>query len=183
GCRYDKLIISGGLSKEFCGSTTPALFVVGLNVVTLTIVTDLTNEQSGFDLNFIASRKTGLPSAVYSVCPNRTITPSSIGRVHSPGFADNYGANLNCKLTLNMPSNKDVEIFYNFYDIEYAARCGKDRLAIEGKSFNDFVCGVRSAGRVATYNGGNVSFHFTTDGSRSGRGFMLTYKFIDKPVP
>ena len=52
------------------------------------------------------------------MCPTRTITPSAIGRVHSPGFADNYGANLNCELTLDVPSNKAVEISYNFYDIE-----------------------------------------------------------------
>jgi hypothetical protein len=52
------------------------------------------------------------------VCPTRTITPSAIGRVHSPGFAGNYGANLNCKLTLNVPSNKEVEISYNHVDIE-----------------------------------------------------------------
>ena len=60
---------------------------------------------------------TGLPPAV-SVCPTRSIIPSAIGRVHSPGFPGNYGANLNCKLTLNVPSNKDVEISYNHVDIE-----------------------------------------------------------------
>jgi hypothetical protein len=53
-----------------------------------------------------------------SVCPTRTITPSAIGRVHSPGFAGNYGANLNCKLTLNVPSNKSVEISFKHLDIE-----------------------------------------------------------------
>jgi hypothetical protein len=61
--------------------------------------------------------ETGFPPAV-SVCPTRSITPSAVGRVHSPGYAGNYGANLNCKLTLNVPSNKEVEIFYNDVDIE-----------------------------------------------------------------
>ena len=59
----------------------------------------------------------GLHPAV-SVCPTRSITPSAVGRVHSPGYAGNYGANLNCKLTLNVPSNKEVEITYNDVDIE-----------------------------------------------------------------
>ena len=53
-----------------------------------------------------------------SVCPTRTITPSAIGRVHSPGFAGTYSVNLNCKLTLDVPSNKEVEISYNYRDIE-----------------------------------------------------------------
>jgi hypothetical protein len=59
----------------------------------------------------------GLPPAV-SVCPTRSIAPSAIGRVHSPGFSGDYGANLNCKLTLNVPSNKELEYFYNVRDIE-----------------------------------------------------------------
>ena len=52
------------------------------------------------------------------MCPTRTVTPSDVGRIHSPAFADNYGPNLNCKLTLDVPSNKKVEIMYNHRDIE-----------------------------------------------------------------
>ncbi|CAB4033059.1 Hypothetical predicted protein, partial [Paramuricea clavata] len=50
-CR-DYLIISGVLSQTFCGTTTPAPFVPGLNVVTLKMVTDDSVQQSGFDLKF-----------------------------------------------------------------------------------------------------------------------------------
>ncbi|CAB4011919.1 Hypothetical predicted protein, partial [Paramuricea clavata] len=114
---YDYLIISGGSSQTFCGTITPAPFLPGLNVVTLEMVTDGNVEQSGFDLSFTTVQTTGLPPAV-SVCPTRSIIPSAIGRVHSPGFAGNYGANLNCKLTLNVPSNKEVEISFNHADIE-----------------------------------------------------------------
>ncbi|CAB4043224.1 Hypothetical predicted protein, partial [Paramuricea clavata] len=49
---HDYLIISGGSSKKFCGTTTPAPFVPGLNVVTLKMVTDRSIEQIGFDLSF-----------------------------------------------------------------------------------------------------------------------------------
>ncbi len=49
---YDSLTISGGASKEFCGTTTPQSFVPGLNVVTLRMVSDGSVEQTGFDLNF-----------------------------------------------------------------------------------------------------------------------------------
>ncbi|CAB4012435.1 Hypothetical predicted protein, partial [Paramuricea clavata] len=114
---HDYLIISGGSSKKFCGTTTPAPFVPSLNVVTLEMVTDGSIEESGFDLSFTTVQTTGLPPAV-SVCPTRSIIPSAIGRVHSPGFAGNYSANLNCKLTLNVPSSKVVEISYNHVDIE-----------------------------------------------------------------
>ncbi|CAB4022260.1 Hypothetical predicted protein, partial [Paramuricea clavata] len=50
---YDYLIfISGGSSQRFCGTTSPAPFARGLNVVTLKMVTDGIVERSGFDLNF-----------------------------------------------------------------------------------------------------------------------------------
>ncbi|CAB3987648.1 tolloid 2 [Paramuricea clavata] len=179
GCRYDELIISGSLSKKLCGTNTPAPFVIDVNVVTLRMVTDGSVEQSGFDLKFNTSRTTGLPPAV-SVCPTRTITPRATGRVHSPGFAGNYGANLNCKLTLNVLSNKDVEISYNYRDIENASQCSKDKLTVADNSASNYTCGVSSAGNTTTYRDGNVSFLFSTDGSGSGSGFILTYKLLNK---
>ena len=53
---YDFLRISGGSSKDFCATITPAPFVPGLNVVTLRMVTDKGIEQSGFDLKFTTIR-------------------------------------------------------------------------------------------------------------------------------
>ncbi|CAB4026347.1 Hypothetical predicted protein, partial [Paramuricea clavata] len=144
------------------------------------MVTDHMKQESGFDLKFITIRTTSWLSAV-SVCPTRLITPSAIGRVHSPGFSGNYGANQNCLLIMNVPSNKAVSISFDFYDIESATRCQKDKLEVEDNSFYTSVCGESSAGRLATYNDGNVSFHFITDRSGSGSGFTLTYKLIDKP--
>ena len=52
------------------------------------------------------------------MCPTRTITPGAVGRVHSPEYSGNYGVNLNCKLTLDVPSDKKVEVMYNYRDIE-----------------------------------------------------------------
>ena len=52
------------------------------------------------------------------MCPTRTITPDAVGRVHSPEYGGNYGVNLNCKLTLDVPSDKKVEVMYNYRDIE-----------------------------------------------------------------
>ena len=53
-----------------------------------------------------------------SVCPTRTITPGAVGRVHSPEYSGNYSVNLNCKLTLDVPSDKNVKVMYNYCDIE-----------------------------------------------------------------
>ena len=49
---YDTLKISGGSSKEFCGTVTPQPFTPGLNVATLKMTSDGSVEQTGFDLSF-----------------------------------------------------------------------------------------------------------------------------------
>jgi hypothetical protein len=57
GCRYGKLIISGGFSKKtFCGTNTPIPFMFNWNVVTLRMVTDGVRHHSGFDLKFNTDR-------------------------------------------------------------------------------------------------------------------------------
>lgn len=53
---YDSLSISGGSLKEFCGTTTPAPFSPGLNVVTLKMESDANVEEGGFDLSFTTTQ-------------------------------------------------------------------------------------------------------------------------------
>ena len=65
----------------------------------------------------LSFQATGQPPAV-SVCPTRTIPPNVTGRINSPGFSDDYGANLNCKLTLKVPLNKELQVTYSYVDIE-----------------------------------------------------------------
>ncbi|CAB4029237.1 Fibroblast growth factor receptor 1, partial [Paramuricea clavata] len=60
-------------------------------------------------------------------------------------------------------------------------QCTKDKLEVADNSGFDFKCGA-SPGSPDTYNDGDVSFNFTTDGSGSGSGFILTYKLVDKPA-
>jgi hypothetical protein len=72
--------------------------------------------------------------------------------------------------------------FLNILFTDGANQCSKDKLEVADNSVIDFLCGESSSGSPDTYNDGDVSFHFTTDGSGSGSGFILTYKLVDKPV-
>ena len=176
---YDHLEIS---DTVYCGTITPAPLVTGFNVVKLTMVSDNVVEMAGFDLRFTTVQMTGLPTAI-SVCPTRTITPNVTGRVHSPGFSDEYGANLDCKLTFKVPVNKELLVTYSYVDIEDASQCTKDKLLVTDGNFNSPVCGTRSQYnlplRPYTFKNGDVSFHFTSDADGSGRGFLVTYKLTD----
>ena len=176
---HDRLEIS---DVVFCGTITPASFVIGFNVVKLTMMSDDNVEMTGFDLRFTTLQMTGLPSAT-SVCPTRTIAPNVTGRVHSPGFSDDYGANLDCKLTFKVPPNKELLVTYSFVDIEYDSQCANDKLLVTDGNFNAPICGTRSQYNLPlapyTFKNGDVSFHFTSDADGSGRGFLATYKLID----
>lgn len=63
-----------------------------------------------------------------------------------------------------------------------AAQCAKDKLTIADNTASRYTCGSSSLASTATYRDGDVSFHFTTDGSGTGSGFIATYKLIDKAV-
>ena len=59
----------------------------------------------------------GLPTPVI-VCPTREITAEQVGRIMSPSFPENYGDNLDCKLTLKVPRNNNTEITYDMFSME-----------------------------------------------------------------
>lgn len=63
-----------------------------------------------------------------------------------------------------------------------SAQCVQDKLAVADSSASRYTCGSSKDKASANYSNGDVSVHFTTDGSGSGSGFILTYKLIDKPV-
>ena len=72
-----------------------------------------------------------------------------------------------------------------FFDILLpdAVQCANDKLSVGDNTASSNTCGTsRDPGPTKEYSDGDVSVHFTTDGSGSGRGFMLTYKLVDKPV-
>ena len=64
--------------------------------------------------------------------------------------------------------------------------CSNDKLFLTDSTGDSQipVCGYEPRplpqSDAVTLKGGDVSFHFTTDESESGRGFQATYKLIDK---
>ena len=72
--------------------------------------------------------------------------------------------------------------FLNILFTDGTNQCLKDKLEVADNSVFGSVCGALSSSSPDTYNDGDVSFHFTTDGSGSGSGFIMTYKLVDKPV-
>lgn len=52
-----------------------------------------------------------------NVCSSASLSHSS-GRIHSPGFPNDYKDYLQCNVTILVPPQKAVEIVYNYYDIE-----------------------------------------------------------------
>ena len=53
-----------------------------------------------------------------TVCSTREVSATQVGRIMSPSFPENYGDNLDCNLTLKIPSYKKAEITYDIFSIE-----------------------------------------------------------------
>ena len=59
----------------------------------------------------------GLPTPA-TICSTNEVNAGQVGRVMSPSFPENYGDNLDCKLTLKVPRYNKTEITYDMFSIE-----------------------------------------------------------------
>lgn len=178
---YDTLDVIGLEKKTFCATKTPAPYTSKLNILKLKMVSDDSIEQSGFDLTFTTVKTLGLPTPV-TVCPTRQVTADQVGRIMSPSFPQNYGHNLNCKITLKIPANKKTEITFDMFSTEYAGGCVNDKLLISSKGGQQkSACGTGSPTK-AVFEGDEVYVEFTTNAAVDNVGFMVSYKLIDIAV-
>ncbi|XP_046844967.1 mannan-binding lectin serine protease 1-like [Xenia sp. Carnegie-2017] len=178
---FDWLTIYGVTKKTFCSTKTPASYTSPWKVLVLHMKSDGSVSKTGFDLSFstVADQN---PTPTASVCPTRTITPSNFGYISTTDYPMPYSNNLNCKLTLDVPSNKEFSMTFLNRDIEYSSGCSKDKLAYSDTRSTFSVCGTSSDADQRNFTDGDVSFHLTTDASTTAAGFLISYKLIDKPV-
>jgi hypothetical protein len=79
---------------------------------------------------------------------------------------------------------KALQCFVLLIDID-TIKCAKDKLLLTDSTGDPGIpiCGISNNPKRESFTlmGGDVSFHFTSDASGSGYGFLATYKLIEKP--
>ncbi|KAK3098146.1 hypothetical protein FSP39_016635 [Pinctada imbricata] len=170
---------STALTSNLCGSGQSSVFVSTGQYVLLKFTTDASTQSIGFKAAyFYATDLSGTGCTA-----DQTLTPTSTpAYLTSPSFPALYDVNSNCRWILTVPEGT-VKLQIIWSDIETSANCAFDSLQIYD---GDYVCentklaGICSRypnGVATTYYSNGTSFllKFTSDGSLSFRGFLLSY--------
>ncbi|XP_078599370.1 procollagen C-endopeptidase enhancer 2-like [Branchiostoma floridae x Branchiostoma japonicum] len=182
---YNGLETSGNLLGSFCGGERPPILLSSGVSMTLKFVTNphsANNRYRGFSLNFTAIANTqDIDSGCWSM--RRLTAPS--GSIVSPGFPNEYPANLACTWEIvTRPDSKITLQFLSFLVGGAAATCDNN--------INDYVIVYRGTGESkvseGTYCGwelpqftdllNEVTIEFVANNVGGWRGFFMVYTAV-----
>lgn len=125
-CKYDFVkIFNNGSGKgeatgPYCGTNAPKVITTVDNIATVLFQSDSSTAKDGFTISlaFIDGRK--LCGANYF---------SSQGIIRSPGVPE-YLPNKECEWTVSVPNGQQIELTFNYFEMEAHATCRFDGLEI-----------------------------------------------------
>lgn len=125
-CKYDSVTIynngsgRGDMMGPFCGTNAPKVITTTDNIATVVFKTDSSTAKDGFtiSLNFIDGTK---------LCGGNYF--SSNGVIRSPGTPE-YAPNKECEWTVTVPDGQQIEVTFNYFEIEQHSTCRFDGLEI-----------------------------------------------------
>lgn len=125
-CKYDFVTIynnGSGRSEQmgpFCGTNAPKVITTTDNIATVVFQTDSSTAKDGFTISFAFIDGTKLCGANYF---------ASQGVLRSPGRPE-YSPNKECEWTVTVPNGQQIELTFNYFDIEQHSTCRFDGLEI-----------------------------------------------------
>lgn len=103
----------------------------------------------------------------------------------SPGFPKNYPSNVDCTVTLPIPSEMTMKITFVYFDVEFSQpTCRYDYLKINSSSGNEVgtYCGQKT-GTTVLVAGEYVEIVFHSDQSKEKGGFLLQFAVFSNGPP
>ncbi|CAH1785597.1 unnamed protein product, partial [Owenia fusiformis] len=192
-CEYDHVYLFDNNKQQatfFCGTEIPESYTTTGNSMRVGLITDSSENYSGFMLTFVAhvegetpviptpGPSTAGPTAGPTDGPDScggTFTGAT-GSLVSPNYPSNYDNNLDCVYQINAPAGPLILEFSDF-DVE-ASGCSYDYLEIRedsasGSQLGKF-CGSANPGKVST-SGSSIYMRFKTDSSVTKKGWSLSW--------
>uniref|UniRef100_UPI00358E0450 neuropilin-2-like n=1 Tax=Myxine glutinosa TaxID=7769 RepID=UPI00358E0450 len=188
-CRFDYVELHDGegdladLIGRFCGNVAPGRFVSSGSTLSVTFVSDFTQETSGFSLHYDIYQPTGKDR-----CSHKFSGP--FGVVTSPGFPDKYPDYQRCTYTVRAGTGRALMLTFHTFHLEESDRqmgepkeregtCQFDWLEIwDGLPQVGFLvgrfCGGDSPGTLHSATG-ILSMHLHTDDAIARDGFYTNY--------
>lgn len=174
-CKYDFVTIynngsgNGEPMGPYCGTNAPKVLTTVDNMATVLFKTDASTAKEGFTISlaFIDGSK---------LCGGNYV--ASHGFIRSPGKTE-YLPNKDCEWVVTVPNGQQIELTFNYMDIEAHATCRFDGLEIRngGNSFAPLFgkfCGAVIPPPIKSF-GNQLYFKFTSDSSRGGKGFEIEW--------
>nr|CAB3234608.1 cubilin [Phallusia mammillata] len=155
-----------GQVRRYCGSELPEDFISLDQIVQVNLRADVGTTGSGFKLQY---KITG--------CSRDIIQP--YGQLFSPGWPDPLAALLDCQLTIKVPEDQQIQLFFNYFDVEYEPNCEFDYVLIRNGSSPDSpvikrLCGNYIPDPVFVMTN-EVFIQLVTDPYIEGNGYDITY--------
>lgn len=97
------------------------------------------------------------------------------GVLYSPDYPDEYGPGSSCSWDIHTPGATTMEITFHIFHVEDP----NDVLEVRDKETGSLLTQIKGGQdppNTVTYPTGSLRLIFTSDGARSGQGFVLTYK-------
>ncbi|XP_067027374.1 cubilin-like [Acropora muricata] len=173
-CGWDYLRIrndKGYTYGKYCGVQSGKIVLVTGSRASFHFHTDSSVQRKGFRLYFSTT------SLGCSPIVNNTW--------ESPGYPGSYPRNLDCNISVPIPSGAEMRIFFQAFYLPNGSygRCWYDYLVIRNENGADFgtYCGSR-AWTTVVVNGTNVVLTFHSDSHNNGGRFRLLFNPI-YPLP
>lgn len=125
-CKYDFVkIFNNGSGKgdvvgPFCGTNAPKVITTTDNIATVYFQTDTSTAKEGFTISLAFIESSKLCSANYF---------STQGFIRSPGKPE-YQPNKECEWTITVPNGQQIELNFNYFEVEEHSTCRFDGLEI-----------------------------------------------------
>ena len=106
---------------RFCGADMPPTLTSSSNVLTLVFKSDSSISREGFSASYVALDGSMICGGEYH---------STIGRIRSPGWPNNYGHNRECAWKIQVPVGQQIMLNFTVFDLENHTNCNYDFLEI-----------------------------------------------------
>ncbi|XP_067028317.1 CUB domain-containing protein 2-like [Acropora muricata] len=166
-CGWDYLRIrndKGFTYGKYCGVQSGKIVLVTGSRASFHFHSDFSIQRQGFRLYL---------STISSDC-----SPIVNNTWESPGYPSSYPRNLDCNISVPIPSGAEMRIFFQAFYLPYSSYggCWYDYLVIRNDNGDDFgtYCGSR-AWTTVVVNGTNVVLTFHSGSRRNGGRFRLRF--------
>ncbi|XP_032229661.1 uncharacterized protein LOC5505354 isoform X2 [Nematostella vectensis] len=171
-CRSDRLEIDS--SARFCGYYLPTKYTSRDSRVRLVFVSDRYNifDERGFALRFRVIRALG-----EGICPSRVIKNRLSGSLYSPQFPRDYSDGRGCRVTVRVPDNYMMHVWFTSFHLEKSPTCEYDWLTVKDEHGGWKMCGggVNKIPRPMRLTGRTVNLAFKSNQRKTEKGFHMHF--------